>query len=113
MELVVKAARVADRFASLIPPPKRGGRGLAVGAAGARPPRRTLQRQFWKRKHTDITPATATWSRQPHRRSLSRYYKISRVYSLILNSTFIDSRGLHETKMRLTHELTSKKSCTV
>lgn len=58
MQLVVEAARVADWLPGLVPPPQRGGRGLAVGAAGARPPRRALQRQFWKRKHTDITPVT-------------------------------------------------------
>jgi len=58
VQLVVESAGVADRLAGLVPPPEgRGGR-LAVGAAGTRPSRRTLHRQFWKRKHTDITPVT-------------------------------------------------------
>lgn len=58
VQLVVESASVADWFARLIPSPEgRGGR-LAVGAAGARPSRRTLQRQFWKREDTDITPVT-------------------------------------------------------
>lgn len=63
MQLVVKPASVADRLAGLVPPPEGRGRRLAVGAAGARPPRRTLQRQFWKREDRDITPVTAAVSR--------------------------------------------------
>lgn len=58
VQLVVKPASVADRLAGLVPPPEGRGRRLAVGAAGARPPRRALQRQFWKREHRDITPVT-------------------------------------------------------
>lgn len=46
MQLVVESASVADRLAGLVPPPESRGRRLAVGAAGARPSRRTLQRQF-------------------------------------------------------------------
>lgn len=58
MQLVVEPASVADRLTGLVPPPEGRGRRLAVGAAGARPSRRTLQRQFWKREDTDITPVT-------------------------------------------------------
>lgn len=58
VQLVVEPASVADRLAGLIPPPEGRGRRLAVGAASARPSRRTLQRQFWKREDTDITPVT-------------------------------------------------------
>lgn len=58
VQLVVEPASVADRLAGLVPPPEGRGRRLAVGAAGARPSRRTLQRQFWKREDTDITPVT-------------------------------------------------------
>lgn len=62
VQLVVEPASVADRLAGLVPSPEgRGGR-LAVGAAGARPSRRALQRQFWKREDRDITPVTATLS---------------------------------------------------
>lgn len=45
VQLVVEPASVADRLAGLVPPPESRGRRLAVGAAGARPSRRTLQRQ--------------------------------------------------------------------
>lgn len=58
VQLVVEPASVADRLARLIPSPESRSRRLAVGAAGARSSRRTLQRQFWKREDTDITPVT-------------------------------------------------------
>ena len=38
VELEVEAARVADRFPLGVPPPQRGGVGLAVGADHPRPP---------------------------------------------------------------------------
>ena len=38
MELEVEAARVADWFPLGVPPPQRGGVGLAVGADHPRPP---------------------------------------------------------------------------
>lgn len=50
VQLVVESAGVADRLAGLVPPPESRGRRLAVGAAGACPSRRTLQRQFWKKR---------------------------------------------------------------
>lgn len=62
VQLVVEPASVADRLARLIPSPEGRGRRLAVGAAGARSSRRTLQRQFWKREDTDITPVTLAFS---------------------------------------------------
>lgn len=58
VQLVVEPASIADWLAGLVPPPEGRGRCLAVGAAGARPSRRALQRQFWKREDTDITPVT-------------------------------------------------------
>lgn len=58
VQFVVESAGVANWLAGLVPPPESRGRRLAVGAAGARPSRRTLQRQFWKREDTDITPVT-------------------------------------------------------
>lgn len=62
VQFVVESAGVADRLAGLVPPPEGRGRRLAVGAAGARPSRRALQRQFWKREDTDITPVTVNIS---------------------------------------------------
>ena len=38
MEFVVETAGVADGLPVLVPPPERGGRGLAVGAARSLPP---------------------------------------------------------------------------
>ena len=35
MQLVVESTGVADRLPVLVPPPQRGGGGLAVGAGGA------------------------------------------------------------------------------
>jgi len=46
VQFVVEPASIADWLTGLIPPPEGRGRRLAVGAAGARPSRRTLQRQF-------------------------------------------------------------------
>lgn len=74
VQLVVKPASVADRLAGLIPPPEGRGRRLAVGAAGARPPRRALQRQFWKREDRDITPvAVAVTDDRARDRRLYRF----------------------------------------
>lgn len=44
MQFVVQSAGIAHRFPVLVAPPERGGGGLAVGARGARTPRRALQR---------------------------------------------------------------------
>ena len=43
VQLVVEPTSVADWLTGLIPPPESRGRRLAVGTAGARPSRRTLQ----------------------------------------------------------------------
>ena len=43
MQFVVETAGVADGLPVLVPPPERGGGGLAVGAARPLPPRRGLQ----------------------------------------------------------------------
>lgn len=43
MQLVVQSAGVADGLPVLVPSPQRRRRRFAVGAAGARPPRRALQ----------------------------------------------------------------------
>lgn len=44
MQLVVEAARIADRLAALVAAPQRRRRCFAVGTRGARSPGRTLQR---------------------------------------------------------------------
>lgn len=44
VQLVVKAARIADGLAALVAAPQRRRGRLAVGARGARSPGRTLQR---------------------------------------------------------------------
>lgn len=46
VKFVVEAARVAHGFSVLVASPERRRRGLAVGAASARPSRRRLQRQW-------------------------------------------------------------------
>lgn len=66
VQLVVEPTSVADWLTGLIPPPEGRGRRLAVGAAGARPSRRTLQRQFWKREDTDITPVMLAFRTRDH-----------------------------------------------